>query len=182
MSASFECENCLGMMQHGCYCAAIGASQPGGPRDAAPEDSAERRLARLHHDLCEIHELLSKAISDQGQFHGQYVLPWSVISWSRDAAGRGSETIDDIVGPVCQNCTGRGIVDNPDARYEMDRDTGNYETNDAEEIDCPSCYGTGLAPTPTPGGDGCYCTHHPDDPAHGDHCYAPASREEEIAF
>lgn len=24
---------------------------------------------------------------------------------------------------------------------------------------------------PTPGGDGCYCTHHPDDPAHGDWCY-----------
>lgn len=25
----------------------------------------------------------------------------------------------------------------------------------------------------TPGGDGCYCTHHPDDPAHGHHCYKP---------
>jgi hypothetical protein len=23
----------------------------------------------------------------------------------------------------------------------------------------------------TPGGDGCYCTHHPDDPAHGKDCY-----------
>jgi hypothetical protein len=23
----------------------------------------------------------------------------------------------------------------------------------------------------TPGGDGCYCAHHPDDPAHGDDCY-----------
>lgn len=23
----------------------------------------------------------------------------------------------------------------------------------------------------TPGGDGCYCTHHPDDPAHTQDCY-----------
>jgi hypothetical protein len=23
----------------------------------------------------------------------------------------------------------------------------------------------------TPSGDGCYCTHHPDDPAHGKDCY-----------
>lgn len=23
----------------------------------------------------------------------------------------------------------------------------------------------------TPGGDGCYCVHHPDDPAHGNACY-----------
>lgn len=23
----------------------------------------------------------------------------------------------------------------------------------------------------TPGGDGCYCTHHPDDPAHTKDCY-----------
>jgi hypothetical protein len=23
----------------------------------------------------------------------------------------------------------------------------------------------------TPGGDGCYCAHHPDDPAHGGDCY-----------
>jgi hypothetical protein len=22
----------------------------------------------------------------------------------------------------------------------------------------------------TPGGDGCYCAHHPDDPAHGGDC------------
>lgn len=23
----------------------------------------------------------------------------------------------------------------------------------------------------TPGGDGCFCVHHPDDPAHGEDCY-----------
>jgi hypothetical protein len=23
----------------------------------------------------------------------------------------------------------------------------------------------------TPSGDGCYCAHHPDDPAHGKDCY-----------
>lgn len=26
-------------------------------------------------------------------------------------------------------------------------------------------------PQPTSGGDGCFCTHHPDDPAHGPACY-----------
>jgi hypothetical protein len=25
--------------------------------------------------------------------------------------------------------------------------------------------------TQTPGGDGCYCVHHPDDPAHTKDCY-----------
>jgi len=28
---------------------------------------------------------------------------------------------------------------------------------------------------PLPGGDGCFCTHHPDDPAHGSACYDPPS-------
>lgn len=31
----------------------------------------------------------------------------------------------------------------------------------------------------TPGGDGCYCTHHPDDPAHGSECYKPRSPDVE---
>jgi len=30
MSATFECEDCIGMKQHGCYCAAMGATGPGG--------------------------------------------------------------------------------------------------------------------------------------------------------
>lgn len=29
--AAFECEDCIGMKQHGCYCAAHGATKPGGP-------------------------------------------------------------------------------------------------------------------------------------------------------
>jgi hypothetical protein len=27
----YECENCIGMREHGCYCKAMGARQPGGP-------------------------------------------------------------------------------------------------------------------------------------------------------
>jgi hypothetical protein len=27
----FECQDCLGMKEHGCYCAAVGAIAPGGP-------------------------------------------------------------------------------------------------------------------------------------------------------
>jgi hypothetical protein len=26
----YECENCIGMREHGCYCKAMGARQPGG--------------------------------------------------------------------------------------------------------------------------------------------------------
>jgi hypothetical protein len=28
---SYECEDCIGMREHGCYCQAMGARQPGGP-------------------------------------------------------------------------------------------------------------------------------------------------------
>jgi len=34
MSPVFECQDCIGMIQHGCYCAAMGACQPGGPCEA----------------------------------------------------------------------------------------------------------------------------------------------------
>lgn len=47
---------------------------------------------------------------------------------------------------VCRECEGRTYVPNPEARYEMDRDTGNYETNDPEEIECPRCNGVGYEP------------------------------------
>lgn len=37
----------------------------------------------------------------------------------------------------------------------------------------PSCFRLAPIPenAPTAGGDGCYCTHHPDDPAHTAECY-----------
>lgn len=44
---------------------------------------------------------------------------------------------------LCRECEGRTYVQNPDARYERDNDTGNYETNDPEEIECPRCNGVG---------------------------------------
>lgn len=28
---SYECEDCIGMKEHGCYCQAMGARKPGGP-------------------------------------------------------------------------------------------------------------------------------------------------------
>jgi hypothetical protein len=28
---TYECEDCIGMREHGCYCQAMGARQPGGP-------------------------------------------------------------------------------------------------------------------------------------------------------
>jgi hypothetical protein len=27
----YECEDCIGMREHGCYCQAMGAREPGGP-------------------------------------------------------------------------------------------------------------------------------------------------------
>lgn len=29
-TGDFECENCIGMPEHGCYCAAMGGAAPGG--------------------------------------------------------------------------------------------------------------------------------------------------------
>ena len=44
---------------------------------------------------------------------------------------------------LCRECEGRTYVPNPDARYSRDNDTGNYETNDPEEVECPRCDGVG---------------------------------------
>lgn len=30
-SLDYECQDCIGMREHGCYCKAMGADQPGGP-------------------------------------------------------------------------------------------------------------------------------------------------------
>lgn len=37
MSADYECENCIGMAEHGCYCMAMGAITPGGPAPSGVE-------------------------------------------------------------------------------------------------------------------------------------------------
>ncbi len=104
----------------------------------AKEPALDReKLALLHYDLCHIHELIGEGIRK----HGSYSVPWGVLSWTQHAADRGAEMLSEMVGPFCRRCDGRGVVANPDARYEMDRDTGNYETNDAEEIECPECDG-----------------------------------------
>lgn len=61
---AFECQNCIGMMEHGCYCAAMGASQPGGPRvdlddleercgDNEPEPEFRPRRIRIDPRLAE---------------------------------------------------------------------------------------------------------------------------------
>ncbi len=146
----------------------------------SPED--RRALAFLAHNLRHSAELIDSGAKE----HGSYSVPWNVLSWSRDTAERGADTLAKLIGPVCETCDGVGFIDNPDARYSMEYvehlPTGVYSTIDPEEIDCPDCGGA-CFPQPTAGGDGCYCTHHPDDPAHGDRCYSPPSRsEEEISF
>jgi hypothetical protein len=37
----YDCENCIGMIEHGCYCRAVGAVGPGGPL-RSPQGSAYR--------------------------------------------------------------------------------------------------------------------------------------------
>lgn len=36
---NYECEDCIGMMEHGCYCRSVGAIAPGGP---LPEERKPR--------------------------------------------------------------------------------------------------------------------------------------------
>lgn len=43
----YECENCIGMVEHGCYCKAMGASAPGNPLVYKEGDSAEDEEWRL---------------------------------------------------------------------------------------------------------------------------------------
>lgn len=51
---------------------------------------------------------------------------------------------------VCRECEGRGVVPNREANWNEDycdgRRTGQYSTNDPEEVDCPRCNGVGYEP------------------------------------
>lgn len=89
-------------------------------------------------------------ISEGERKHGAYAVPWGTLSWSRDTAQRVGERLEQIAGEVCHQCRGQGCVDNPEARYDMDNDTGMWGTNDPEEIECPRCDGKGLEPPPPP--------------------------------
>ena len=56
------------------------------------------------------------------------------------------ERLSDL---VCDLCQGQGFVSNPDARYyetpgAPGYHTGQFETQDPEEIDCPDCGGVGF--------------------------------------
>lgn len=56
------------------------------------------------------------------------------------------ERLSDL---MCRNCEGNGFVRNPHARYSEEyadgRRTGQYSTNDPEEMTCPLCEGVGFA-------------------------------------
>lgn len=51
---------------------------------------------------------------------------------------------------LCRECEGRTVVSNPDANWTEDycdgRRTGQYSTNDPEEVECPRCNGVGYEP------------------------------------
>jgi hypothetical protein len=132
--------------QAGRNAAYIAAANPSTVIALLDEIEALRKALVSHaHDLIEHSEALSKAI-DKAPVNRLYALPWNEISWGRDMANRAVETIEGLVGELCLECRGRGIIRNPDARYEMDNDTGAYETNDEEEVECPRCDGSGLEP------------------------------------
>ncbi len=88
--------------------------------------------------LSKIHQILAR--------HDQPLERWSALmNDMRDA-------LEKISSRICQTCEGDGFVDNPDVRYSEDyaagRRTGQYSTNDPEEIDCPHCGGVGFLPLP----------------------------------
>lgn len=50
----------------------------------------------------------------------------------------------------------------------------SFHSEPGYEVEAPAAWNRRAPLTeahPTPGGDGCYCTHHPDDPSHGPGCY-----------
>jgi len=63
------------------------------------------------------------------------------------------DALDRLSDLVCDLCQGDGFVSNPDARYyetlgAPGYHTGQFETQDPEEIDCPVCGGVGFKPRP----------------------------------
>lgn len=59
-----------------------------------------------------------------------------------------SAMLEHLSDRMCRDCEGNGFVRNPEARYSEEyadgRRTGQYSTNDPEEIDCPTCSGVGF--------------------------------------
>lgn len=54
---------------------------------------------------------------------------------------------------TCPECLGRCCIENPDQEYDYDHDTGSYDPRKPEEVDCPTCDGTGwveIEPEPEP--------------------------------
>jgi hypothetical protein len=41
----YECVNCIGMPEHGCYCMAMGAVKPGGPLPSTPAEHPDDKRA-----------------------------------------------------------------------------------------------------------------------------------------
>lgn len=58
------------------------------------------------------------------------------------------DALEQLSDMMCDLCQGQGVVSNPDARYYEEyadgRRTGQYSTNDPEQIDCPTCGGEGF--------------------------------------
>lgn len=58
------------------------------------------------------------------------------------------DALEHLSDLMCRDCEGNGFVRNPHARYSEEyahgRRTGQYSTNDPEEISCPRCGGVGF--------------------------------------
>lgn len=72
----------------------------------------------------------------------------------------------DVLGPMEERTPGHWI-DQYGVLYHANGQQWNHVETSTGNIDMST-----LA-FPTPGGDGCFCAHHPDDPAHGAWCYEP---------
>lgn len=87
MPAEFECENCIGMMEHGCYCAAMGADGPGGMSEPFPG------LAPCQHCF------------ESSGYEARYIpATWYEPAWE-----------DTDYSRPCTNCNGTGSVEMQDA-------------------------------------------------------------------
>ena len=69
---TFECEDCIGMKEHGCFFFSMGATQPGGPRF----DKEAKTRALLFHVLrvYEMWELSNWELGDDSAWEHEFIL------------------------------------------------------------------------------------------------------------
>jgi DNA-directed RNA polymerase, mitochondrial len=70
-TAVYECENCIGMPEHGCYCSAVGAIAPGGP--LPPRQKISKRPINERKQWCDDNSQMITNIASEPLVHTSWM-------------------------------------------------------------------------------------------------------------